>query len=641
MSQHRQGMLGSGLTALGVVLVALAALAPPAGAAYSTKLKRYPYLTDVVQTSAIVNWATDRSSSTAVVKYGRASGGSCTASTQAATRTSISVNSASEYQWKARLSVEPDTEYCYRVYLGGSNVDLLGSDPSPRFLSQMPAGSRTPYKFAVFGDWGTVDSDGQNTSQANLLELIADSGARFAVTTGDNLDRSGSQTHYGDLVYGASKVFAPEFWAVPGRSIPIFPALGNHGFTDTHLINFPQDQAVVSSGGRYRVETRCCLNGTSSQSDPSSWYAFDAGNARIYVLEAAWPDANVGRADIYRNDYEYHWQPSSDQYRWLEADLATHPSQLKFAAFHFPLYSDTTSQKSDTFLQGPAGLEGLLSRYGVDIAFTGHAHVYERNLKLQSHGLVNYVSGGGGSEPSVSIGTCSPFDAYAIGWSSVNNLGSSCGAPKPATRKHVFHFLLVTVDGTSVTVAATDQWGREFEVITYKFPDEAPQAAQTPPGSAATPRSASGSATAPRDRRDPARISGVRVVPKSFRAAPHGPGFVTQSKRRTPFGAQVRFSLDRQARIEFRVMRAMRSQGLRCRRARRSDAAVRWSRRCTRLVPMRGTLELNGSARRNRVHFRGRIGGHRLKPGRYRLVATPTSGRLRGRPASVPFRITR
>jgi hypothetical protein len=34
----------------------------------------------------------------------------------------------------------------------------------------------------------------------------------------------------------------------------------------------------------------------------------------------------------------------------------------------------------------------------------------------------------------------------------------------------VFHFLLVTVSGSQVTVAPTDEPGRTFDVKTYTFP---------------------------------------------------------------------------------------------------------------------------------------------------------------------------
>src|SRR5690606_8734159 len=135
-------------------------------------------------------------------------------------------------------------------------------------------------------------------------------------------------------------------WTVPGRSIPIFPATGNHGYASAnnphpHLVNFPQDRAVALSSGKYVRETYCCLNGTDPGDYPSAWYAFDAGTARIYVLTAAWADANVGNATMYKNDYDYHWTVSSEEYQWLEQDLAAHPDQVKLAVLHFPLYSDS------------------------------------------------------------------------------------------------------------------------------------------------------------------------------------------------------------------------------------------------------------------------------------------------------------
>ena len=63
--------------------------------------------------------------------------------------------------------------------------------------------------------------------------------------------------------------------------------------------------------------------------------------------------------------------------------------------FHYPLYSDNATEPR-TPLQGPRSLEGLLGRYGVDIAFNGHAHIYQRNVKPFAGGLITYVTGGGG-----------------------------------------------------------------------------------------------------------------------------------------------------------------------------------------------------------------------------------------------------
>ena len=68
---------------------------------------------------------------------------------------------------------------------------------------------------------------------------------------------------------------------------------------------------MALSGGRYLRETYCCVNGTHAEDYPSTWYAFDAGVARFYVLETAWDDGNLGTANSYANDYAAHWTPSS------------------------------------------------------------------------------------------------------------------------------------------------------------------------------------------------------------------------------------------------------------------------------------------------------------------------------------------
>ena len=354
-------------------------------------------------------------------------------------------------------------------------TDLLGAGTSPVITTQATAGSNQPFSFAVFGDWGLVDANGNNQDQQNMLGTLAGSGVRFAVTTGDNGYPSGSQANYGDLQQvGASMgaIFGARFWPVPGASVPLFTASGNHGLSGTthaDLTNWPQDVAVSSSGGRYANDLYCCVNGTTATNYASAWYAFNAGPARFYVLTSAWGDTNPGTASVYANDYAAHFAPGTPEYAWLLADLQAHPSGLKFAFSHYPFYSDDKSQGSDTFIDGSSSLEGLLAQYGVNIAFNGHSHVYERNLPSAPGNPVTYITGGGGGtlEP---IGPCHAFDAFGLGWSPTKLKGTSCGgAPAPTSATQVFHFLKVTVAGTTVTVAPTDELGRTFDVQTYSF----------------------------------------------------------------------------------------------------------------------------------------------------------------------------
>ena len=421
-------------------------------------LRRAPYTNEVVGNSATVSWATDRSQSTGTATWGVVSGGQCTPSNVvAASRASITVGSTSEYQWTAVLAFPGPGTYCYRMQLAGA--DLLGADPSRQVKTAAAAG--TSFSFAVLGDWGAGTS-----GEASVLSRIGASPASFVVTTGDNVYNSGTDTEYGDLTQG--NVFQPQYLPAIG-SRPFFAAEGNHGFSTNlpYLQNFPAPTAAQTSGGRYRQESYCCISTLSgTHTYPSSWYAFNWGSARFYVLEAAWADTQGG----YQGDFLAHWNgpvagcaPCGAELQWLKADLAAHAGALKFAFFHYPLHSDSSSQSSDTYLTGPNGLEGLLANNGVGIVFNGHAHHYERNFpQIPGKPLVSYVTGGGGDALG-SVSTCSAFDAYAIG------SNSSCRAPKPASAANVYHFLLVTVKGNQVTVTPTDSTGRTFDVQTYTF----------------------------------------------------------------------------------------------------------------------------------------------------------------------------
>lgn len=430
-------------------------------AAGCAQLTRYPYLTDATTTSVSINFATNTASPAPVVTYGRFNDG-CSGGSASAAVTAIAVGSTTEYQANAVLSgLSPQTQYCYRVSQAG--VDLLGSDASPTFVAPPATGSSAPYSFAVLGDWGAGTPD-----ESNVLARIVASPAAFVVTVGDNAYNSGTQSDYGDLSGG--NVFAAGYWKGVGATRPTYLAQGNHGFTQhlPYLQNWPEPTVTQSSGGRLSQDSYCCIpTMPTSTTYASAWYAFNWGSARFYVLEAAWADGTGG----YQGDFDAHWNgrvsgcaPCGAELQWLQNDLAAHASTpLKFAFFHYPLHSDSSSQATDSFLDGPNGLEGTLARNGVKIAFNGHAHIYERNTpQIAGTPMVSYVTGGGGAEVGA-VGACSSFDAFALG------SRSACHAPVPGSDRQVFHYLLVTVTSGQVTVTPTDEDGNTFDVQTYTF----------------------------------------------------------------------------------------------------------------------------------------------------------------------------
>jgi DNA-binding beta-propeller fold protein YncE len=102
----------------------------------------------------------------------------------------------------------------------------------------------------------------------------------------------------------------------------------------------------------------------------------------------------------------------------------------------------------------------------------------------------------------------------------------------------------------------------------------------------------------------------LRLSPRAFRAARRGPSISPRA------GTKVTYALASPARVRFAVQRAVRG------RYRRG----------------RGAFAHRGSRGSNSFHFSGRVRGRRLRPGRYRLVATTPGASA---PKRTGFRIVR
>jgi PKD repeat protein len=134
-----------------------------------------------------------------------------------------------------------------------------------------------------------------------------------------------------------------------------------------------------------------------------------------------------------------------------------------------------------------------------------------------------------------------------------------------------------------------------------------------------------------------ATVAGLRLSPATFRAARSGPSATTAA---APTATRVSYTLNIAAKARFTVQRATsgRTVSGRCVKPTKSN---RPRKRCTRFVVVRGSFTRTRPAGSDRFTFTGRLTGHPLTPGRYRLVATPTANDHAGKASRVSFRIVK
>jgi predicted phosphodiesterase len=208
------------------------------------------------------------------------------------------------------------------------------------------AGQATPLpnkpgslKFAAIGDNGTGD-----TPQYDVARQMVTAHATFAfdlvIMLGDNM--YGGQSPQ-DFVQKFEKPYAELLAA----GVKFQASLGNHDRPENVSYKF------YNMGGQ-------------------RYYTYARNNVRFFVIDST--------------------QVDPKQLEWLEGALRDAKEDWKIPYFHHPLYSDAARHGSSVDLR--VLLEPLFTKYGVNVVFSGHDHVYER-IKPQK-GIYYFVSGSAG-----------------------------------------------------------------------------------------------------------------------------------------------------------------------------------------------------------------------------------------------------
>jgi hypothetical protein len=220
-------------------------------------------------------------------------------------------------------------------------VVALGASPvaRPWTAQGRAAPGSEPFRFAVIGDNGT-GSPAQYELGATMAAQHARSPYSLVLMVGDNLYGSQEPADFVDK-------FQRPYQALLDARVVFRATLGNHD--DPGQIDYPP---FGMDGQRY--------------------YTFVEHGVRFISIDSLRLDA--------------------EQQAWIERVLTLSREPWKIAFFHYPLYSNARRHGSDVELR--VLLEPILVRHGVNVAFAGHDHVYER-VKPQK-GITHFVTGSGG-----------------------------------------------------------------------------------------------------------------------------------------------------------------------------------------------------------------------------------------------------
>jgi predicted MPP superfamily phosphohydrolase len=194
-------------------------------------------------------------------------------------------------------------------------------------------------KFAAIGDNGTGDKPEYEIAD-QMVKAHATFGFDFVIMLGDNM--YGGQ-RASDFVNKFEKPYA----ALLSAGVKFQASLGNHDQPSN--INYPP---YNMNGQRY--------------------YTYNRGSVRFLALDST----NVDQKQL----------------AWVETTLRDAKEDWKICYFHHPLYSNAARHGASVDIR--VRLEPLFIKYGVNVVFSGHDHVYER-VKPQN-GIYYFVSGAAG-----------------------------------------------------------------------------------------------------------------------------------------------------------------------------------------------------------------------------------------------------
>ena len=299
--------------------------------------------------------------------------------------------------------LEPGGCYFYQVRSKTAAGDQV---ESALYTFQTAVGADAPFSFVVLSD---TQSNPRNV--ARLADLAWAQRPHFTLITGDLVSEGNNKPLWNNHFFRNMHELSTR--------VPLVPCLGNHDEDSPAYYDY------------------------FALPDPEYYYVFTYGNLDVFVVDSQRP-----------------LLPGSEQYAWLEGALAASKAVWKIVAMHKAAYSSDEDDYGDT-TQTRSGfgdvrlrrLDDLYEKYGVDIAWCGHIHSYERTYPMVQGkpvlqgGTVYMITGGGGGGLEKTGPWRSPFTAKLYSG---------------------HHYCLVNVFGKTLRIESYTPEGNLFDFVELK-----------------------------------------------------------------------------------------------------------------------------------------------------------------------------
>lgn len=307
--------------------------------------------------------------------------------------------------------LKPSTEYEYTVAQGNETHSSTfrsspGKDAPVRLIvysdSETEPESSTTDPVAWPVSTGSNRPDGVKNYLVNQTagyiancNVMADRKPNLILLVGDLVEAGGEQRDW------------DEFWrhnagqyGTLASSIPILPSLGNHenyggpgGGYEAAAANLATD--------KYLTYFDVPDNGATNPKHKGRYYRLDYGPLTLISLDSSDGLPHKSASDTNHNLEGSHapdFNPGSEQYRWLEIQLADarKKSHFTFVQFHHTMFGSgphSVPFGQDGF-SGQAGIPmrvllPLFMKYGVDLVFSGHDELLERSYVVGEEQLAD------------------------------------------------------------------------------------------------------------------------------------------------------------------------------------------------------------------------------------------------------------